>query len=102
MIESNLIDFFLTKAILCGLGGNSSQVYRFENWICELPRCRQIATPGNISGISTFSDLQGIAMEVCNGKNNSDKLDSSLSLKKTKNDYYLIDDYMDYEQIEHL
>ena len=88
MIESNLIDFFLTKAILCGLGGKSSQVYRFENWICELPRCRQIATPGNISGISKFSDVQGITTEVCNnGKNNSNKLESSLSLKKTKNDY---------------
>ena len=103
MIESNLIDFFLTKAILCGLGGKSSQVYRFENWICELPRCRQIATPpGNISGISKFSDVQVIAMKVGNGKTNSDKLESSLSLKKTKNDYYLRDNYMDYEQIEHL
>ena len=62
----------------------------------------QIPTSGNISGISKFSDVQGITMEVCNGKNNSDKLESSLSLKKTKNDYYLIDNYMDYEQIEYL
>ena len=41
-------------------------------------------------------------MKVGNGKTNSDKLESSLSLKKTKNDYYLRDNYMDYEQIEHL
>ena len=47
-----------------------SQAFRFGNWICRLESSRgwQIATPGNTHGISNFSQILGLAMEVYNYK----------------------------------